>query len=213
MGRFIVDTHVHAQRFAAGKAFKEKNLETTKASYNDLASAIRGLEAYDNSPRLMYDMDCYDVDMCVLLPAFGMSNEMNAELVERHPDKFVATCSAMKTAKKARMGEEPWTPEAAAKEIDELLTTGNFVGIGEGMPADSSRKTTISQTERMDQIRPIMDIARKHKTVVQVHSGVVMGYPLSYHYWPETLHPMWVSDLAVEYPDVPIVINHGGVQG
>ncbi len=213
MGRFIVDTHVHAQRFAAGKAFKDKILETDKASYNDLAQAIRGLVAYDNSPRLFYDMECYDVDMCVLLPAFGMSNEMNEDLVDRYPDKFVAVCSAMKTIKEARDGGEPWTPEAAAKEIDELLSTGKFVGIGEGMPADNTRSTTISQTERMDQMRPTMDVARKHKSVVQVHSGVVMGYPLTHHHWPETLHPMWVSDLAVEYPDVPIVINHAGIQG
>ena len=213
MGRFIVDTHVHAQRFAAGAAFKKNSISTDSARYNDLAKAIRGLEAYDNSPRLLYDMECYDVDMCVLLPAFGMSNELNMQLVERYPDKFVATCSAMKTAKKAIHGEEPWTAEAAAQELDELLSTGKFVGVGEGMAADSSRRKTISHTERMDQMRIIMDVVRKHKSVAQVHSGVVMGYPLSYHYWPETLHPLWMSDMAVEYPDVPLVINHGGVQG
>ncbi|MDR7440226.1 MAG: hypothetical protein QN181_10135, partial [Armatimonadota bacterium] len=78
LGRFIIDTHVHAQRFAAGPQLQGST------EYKDLASVMRGMEAYDNSARLLYDMERYGVDMCVLLPAFGMSNELNAQLVERH---------------------------------------------------------------------------------------------------------------------------------
>ena len=76
---------------------------------------MRGLKAYENSKRLLYDMKCYDVDMCVLCPAFGMSNEINAELVERHPDKFVAICNAKKTGDRAIAGEIEWTMEAACR--------------------------------------------------------------------------------------------------
>lgn len=213
MGRFIVDTHVHAQRFAAGPGLKKENLDAGSARYNDLAKVIRHLEAYDNSPRLLYDMECYDVDMCVLLPAFGMSNELNIQIMENNPGRFVAVCSATETARKARDDGIEWTAEAAAKELDALLATGKFVGTGEGMPANASSKRTVGMTERLDQMRPIMEVVQKHKSVVQVHSGVVMGYPLSHHYWPETLNPIWMADMAVEYPDVPIVINHGGLQG
>lgn len=212
-GRFVIDTHVHAQRFAAGPQLSRADPKAAPTRYNDLAQAIRRLEAYDNSPRLQYDMQCYGVDMCVLLPAFGMSNEINARLVEQHPDRFVACCAAMETAKKSLRGEQPWTPEAAAAEIDALLATGKFRGIGEGMPANSANRKTMSQTERMDQIRPVFDVARKHKVVARIHTGVVMGYPLTYHYWPETLHPLWITDLAAEYPDVPILMDHGGMQG
>jgi predicted TIM-barrel fold metal-dependent hydrolase len=214
IGRFIVDTHVHSQRFAAGPGLREKlQKDADGATYGELGSVIRELEAYDNSPRLLYDMETYGVDMCVLLPAFGMSNELNVELVERHPDKFVAVANAKETAKRAMDGEIEWTAQAAAEELDDLLSTGKFVGIGEGMPSNNTRRTTVSQTERMDEIRCIMDVARKHQTVAQVHSGSVMGYTMSYHHWPETLHPMWVTDMAAEYKDVPIVLNHGGVQG
>ena len=69
LGRFIVDTHVHAQRFAAGAALSEAKGEASRARYGDLADVIRRSTPYDNSPRLLYDMACYDVDMCVLLPA------------------------------------------------------------------------------------------------------------------------------------------------
>lgn len=213
LGRFIVDTHVHAQRFAAGPALRKRQLSTQAARYNDLAQVIRDLVPYDNSARLLYDMECYGVNRCVLLPAFGMRNELNLEIIDRHPDRFVAVCAPVETAQNAIRGEAPWSPQAAAQELDRLLSTGRFVGLGEGMPADSTRKRTISQTERMDQMRPIMDVARKHKTVARMHTGTVMGYPLGYHYWPETLHPMWAHDLAIEYPDVPLVLDHGGIQG
>jgi predicted TIM-barrel fold metal-dependent hydrolase len=213
LGRFIVDTHVHAQRFAAGPEFARLNLTAGAARYDDLAQVMRLLTPYDNSARLLYDMECYGVDMCVLLPAFGMTNELDRELVERHPDKFVAVCAPVESAQKAIRGEGPWSPQAAAEELDRLLSTGMFVGLGEGMPADSTRRRTLSQTERMDQMRPIMEVARTHRTVARMHTGTVMGYTVSYHYWPETLHPMWAHDLAAEYPDVPIVLDHGGMQG
>jgi predicted TIM-barrel fold metal-dependent hydrolase len=212
LGRFIVDAHVHAQRFAAGAELKERSGQL-KAGYGDLAKAIRKLTPYDNSPRLLYDMACYDVDMCVLLPAFGMTNELNLHIVDEHRGRFVAVCGAMETQRKAIRGEAPWSPAAAASELDSLLASGRFVGVGEGMPADSTRRTTIGQTERMDQLRPIMEVARKHKVPAHVHTGMVMGYPMTHHYWPESLHPIWITDLAAEYPDVPIVLNHGGLQG
>jgi len=212
LGRFIVDTHVHAQRFAAGPGLKKKQLDAGSARYGDLANVIRDLEAYDNSPRLLYDMGCYDVDMCVLLPAFGMSNEMNMELVEKYPERFVAMAGAARTAREAMHGRARWTVEAACTELDELLSTGKFVGIGEGMPSNGSRKGTVSQPERMDEIRAFMEVARKHKTVASIHTGIAAGYPLTHSYWPESINPIWITDIAAEFPDVPIILNHGGIQ-
>jgi predicted TIM-barrel fold metal-dependent hydrolase len=213
LGRFVVDTHVHAQRFAVGAELAKAHADPGQIRYDELATAIRRATPYDNSARLLYDMACYDVDMCVLLPAFGMTNELNLQIVDANPDRFVAVCGAMETARRAIRDEEPWSAAAAAAELDALLTTGRFVGLGEGMPSDPTRKTTLGQTERMDQIRPVMEVARKHKTVARVHTGMVMGYPMTHHYWPESLHPIWITDLAAEYKDVVIVLDHGGLQG
>ena len=86
-GRFVVDTHVHAQRFAAGKGISQRPPEASGGSqWGTLGKTMSGLEPYDNTPRLEYDMDCYGVDMCVLLPAFGMTDELNLEIVERCAD-------------------------------------------------------------------------------------------------------------------------------
>jgi predicted TIM-barrel fold metal-dependent hydrolase len=217
VGRFIIDTHVHAQRHAAGPEFKKLGITVPeKMKYPDLSNIMPHLTAYDNSKRLLYDMKCYDVDMCVLLPAFGMSNDINMALVEKYPDKFVAVCAPKKTAEKALAGEIEWTIEAACQELDELLSTGKFVGLGEGMPTTPEGRTsgkTLGHSERMEQLRKVMDVARKHKVPVRVHTGSPMGYPIAYTYWPENWHPYWMNDLAVEYPDVPIIYDHGGMQG
>ncbi|MCC6947280.1 MAG: amidohydrolase family protein [Bradyrhizobiaceae bacterium] len=215
IGRFVVDTHVHAQRHAAGDRLRQRAATDNQndARYTDLSHEMRHLIAYDNSPRLKFDMETYGVDMCVLLPSFGMTNEINLEIVRNDPDKFVAVCNAKKTVDKALAGEEPWSIEAACAELDGYLSTGNFIGIGEGCPGNPTRKTTIGQTERMDEIRVAMQLARKHKVPMQFHTGVVMGYPLTHCYWPETLNPMWLIDIATEFPDVPMVLNHGGMQG
>jgi len=214
LGRFIIDTHVHAQRHAAGPEFKKSGkTDLKKIKYNDLASIMRHLVTYDNSKRLLYDMECYQVDMCILHPAFGMSNELNVDLVERYPDKFVALVSAKDLADKATKGEAEWSIEAACEELDRHLSTGKFVGIGEGMPANPTRKKTYSQTERMDELRKVMEVAQKHQVPVRVHTGSPMGYHITYTRWPENFHPNWIRDIATEYPDVPIIFDHGGMQG
>ena len=217
IARFVIDTHVHAQRHAAGPGFKKKGLtDPKKIKYSDLSGLMRHLVTYENSKRLLYDMGCYDVDMCILHPAFGMSNELNVELVEKYPDKFVALASAKETADKAIEGDIEWTMEAACEELDRHLATGKFVGIGEGMPARPDTpgiKRTYSHRERMDELRLVMNVAQKHKVPVRVHTGSPMGYPITYARWPENFHPNWVRDLAAEYRDVPIVFDHGGMQG
>jgi predicted TIM-barrel fold metal-dependent hydrolase len=107
--------------------------------------------------------------------------------------------------------------EAACQELDELLSTGKFVGIGEGMPANPTDVTggrkTYNQSERMAELRLVMEVARKHNVPVRVHTGSPMGYPITYTFWPENWHPYWMNDLATEYPDVPIIFDHGGMQG
>jgi len=109
-GIFVVDTHVHAQRLRVG--FKEKGIE--RSDFATLQREMRDRsEPYDNSARLLYHMERYGVDMCVIQPAFSMSNELNAQIVEKHPDKFIAFCSDTETQRKAWQGEQKWTIEAA----------------------------------------------------------------------------------------------------
>lgn len=217
MGRFIVDTHVHSQRTAAGPELRKTLKGSSKRlKYSELGKLLRELTPYDNSPRLLYDMECYSVDMCIIRPAmtFGMNNELNVAQVEKYPDKFAALCTPRRTFEKALKGEIDWTIEAACEELDELLSTGKFVGIGEGMPIDplilTGAKRQISRTERIDQMLKAMEVAAKHNVPIYYHTGHTMGYVLRV---AETLNPLWAHELAAEFPDVPLIFDHGGIQG
>lgn len=218
-GRFVIDTHVHAQRHAAGKKASAMTAELgkDKTDYYDLESQLGRLETYDNSDRLLFDMDCYGVDMCILRPAFGMTNELNVEIMNRYPDKFRCMAIAKKTADKALMTGE-WNIDDAVAELDELCATGNYVGLGEGPASrpDSLQgllRKTYDHSERMDEIRKTMEVGRKYKLPVTIHTGGPGGYPITYTRWPENQHPYWTADLAAEYPDVTIIFDHGGMQG
>jgi predicted TIM-barrel fold metal-dependent hydrolase len=222
-GRFVVDSHVHSQRFAAGPALQESGvLELTGgAQWEALGRHILDLTPYDNSERLLHDMDRYGVDACVLLPAFGMTNELNAELVERHPDRFVALCHPVELNRRIDAGEEEWSVEAVCQELDELLSAGRFVGIGEGLPymphpPDATR--TVSNEEAIRNALKVMEVARAHRVCVKVHTSWPMGYTASYsttlgRRGPINMHPLLAHDLAAAFPDVPIVFDHGGVAG
>lgn len=222
-GRFVVDTHVHAQRFAAGSRLRESATSEAagRSGWEALGEAILKLTPYDNSARLLADMDAYGIDGCVLLPAFGMNNEINAELVERHPDRFVALCYPIEYQKRIDAGEETWSIEGVCRALDELLATGRFAGIGEGcpyMPHPPDAREIVSHETAIDNCMRIFEVARAHGVCVKLHTSWPMGYPASYSTsWgrrgPINLHPLLAHDLAAAFPDVPIIFDHGGVQG
>ena len=212
LGRFIVDTHVHSQRHAAGPALKGSK------DYADLGRVMGQMEAYDNSPRLLYDMECYGVDMCVIEPAFGMTNKTNVEQVKKYPDKFVSNCNAKEYNDRARAGEFEWSFDGVLEELARLLDTGNFVGVGEGMPVGMGRPPQAQgvRYDEQDQLRDMMkfmDLCRQYKIPARYHTGTPGGYAIPYSGGPSTYNPLWVHTLAVAYPDVPIIMEHGGIEG
>ena len=212
IGRFLVDTHVHAQRHAF--KFKERKI---KPDYATLAEGMPDVEVYDNSPRLLYDMERYGVDMCIIQPAFGMTDELNGEIVKNHPDKFIAMAGATAYKKKARRGEIVWNIKELCKELDGLLSTGLYRGIGEGIPSNRQREKPYTWEERFDEICQIMEIANKYKVPVGFHTGTISGYSgakrekgRSSSEWS---NPNLAHDIAASFPEVPLIMQHGGMQG
>jgi hypothetical protein len=226
LGRFIVDTHVHPQRFAAGKALKQIDQQSGQpesakfgGKWEQLSHTMADLVPYDNTDRLLYDMECYDVDMCVLLPAFGMTDEINMQITKRYPDKSVAECDGHAYMQQVRSGEIEWSIDGVCAALDQLLSTGKFVGIGEispCMPQPPDPYEPISRETAVTNMLAILQVARRHKVSVRIHSGCTMGYDVPYStggLGPFNYNPLWVHDLASVFPDVPLIIDHGGVQG
>ena len=218
-GRFVVDTHTHAQRFAAGRNISERPPEITGGSqWGTLGKTMSGLEPYDNTARLEYDMDCYGVDMCVLLPAFGMTDELNLEIVERSPERYVAACGCTEYIRRCRAGEEQWSIDGVCDELDRLLGTGRFVAIGESMPympAPWDKTALVSRVDAIANLMRIVEVAQQHGVVARIHTGIPYGYTAAYSFGPigpANVNPLWMLDLAAAFPDVPIVFDHGGIQ-
>jgi len=222
LGRYLVETHCHAQRHAA------RIQASGEGEYGDLAkkmvTATPADEAtddddviiYDNSDRVIRDMETYDVDMCVLLPGtFGFTNEMHAEIMAEHPEKFVAAAYPVQTMKAAQRGEIEWTAERAAEEVDEWLEEDGFRMIGEGIPYDPTRDEPMTWRERKEEVRAFFDVAAKHEVPVRWHTGYVSGYAAGlgiFDNFPDWSDPTLAAQLKEEYPEVPIVFDHGGMQ-
>jgi hypothetical protein len=204
-GRFVVDTHVHAQRFAAGGALAEKRPAQTR-QWDMLGATMSGLVPYDNTPRLEYDMDCYGVDMCVLLPAFGMTDELNLEIVARSPEKYVAACDATDYMLRCRDGGEEWSIDGVCAEFDRLLATGKFIAIGESMPympVPYDYHRPVSRVEAVTNMLRIAEVAAKHGVALRYHTGVPMGYTSPYSYGflgPADFNPCGVTTSRPRFP-------------
>jgi predicted TIM-barrel fold metal-dependent hydrolase len=220
-GRFVIDTHVHAQRFAAAAATRTAmaEAETGGEKWQLLGHTMTGLAPFDNSARLLYDMECYGVDMGVLLPAFGMTNKLNLELVEKYPDRFVAVCSVDEYSARVRAGEEEWSIEGVCAELDRLLATGKFVGIGEVapyMPQPRDKQKPMTREMLVENLLAICEVANRYNVTVGYHTGMGMGYDAAYstgdELGPMTYNPLWAQDLATAFPKLKIILVHGGVQ-
>jgi len=179
-----------------------------------------GPEVMDNSEMLLYHMDRYGVDVAVIKVSLGYSNEFNAKMVEKYPNRFIALCNDSQTQGRAIRGEKPWNIEDAAKEIESNLATGLYKGIGEGMPRDRTpRKKLISWDERLDQICHVMELAVKYKVPVNWHvglpvgmSGIDLSRARAHDDACDNGNPLLCHEVAEMYPDVPIIMSHGGVE-
>ena len=145
---------------------------------------MSGLVPYGNTARLEYDMACYGVDACILLPAFGMTDELNLEIVELAR----ALCGRLRRdrlhgALPRRRGGV--VDRGVCAELDRLLATGRFVAIGESMPympLPYDSKRPVSRVDAVTNMLAIAEVAARHKVALRYHTGIPMGYTAAYSY-------------------------------
>lgn len=196
-GRFVVETHAHITTL-----YKPKG--DAGDDWNGLPMTPDAGEVihYDNSPLCLYDMERYGVDMCLLKPSMqGTTNEYQADLVRKYPDKFRAFCADQTCKLKIARGEAKWSLDDAAQEVENALKTGMFIGIGEFVPQDWDPKKIYTFEERLNEYRTFMELAEKYGVTVDFHD-----FTMAYEWDPYAL----LARIAREYPEVPIVLCHGG---
>jgi predicted TIM-barrel fold metal-dependent hydrolase len=59
----------------------------------------------------------------------------------------------------------------------------------------------------------VMEVCRAYKVPMRYHTGTPGGYAIAYHGAQFTYNPLWVHTLAVAMPDVPIILEHAGIEG
>ncbi len=218
LGRFIVETHCHAQRIAARmqsddtdySRLREKMVTAVEA---DKADEDDEVIVYDNSDRVVYDMDNYGVDMCVLLPGAWFTNNLNRQIVEKYPDRFVSAAQAIQTEKAHHRGEGEWTIDKACDELREWLDKDGFVMIGEGVTRHPDEAGSQDWSERREDVREVFEVADEYDVPVGWHTGFASGYSHGSMGAVDWDDPTLAGDIKAEFPDVPIIFEHGGMQG
>ncbi len=197
--RFVVDTHTHITTLYQPKGQKGLLPPDKLGDWRGLGGGE--VEPFDNSPLCLYDMERYGIDMCLLKPSVvGTTNEMQAALVDKYPNKFRAFCADQTLKIKVARGEAKWTLDDAADEVEAALKTGKFIGIGEFVPGDRTPGKIKTFEERLNEYRTFAELARKYGVSIDFHD-------FGGHYFdPYQL----IARLAMEYPDVPIIFCHSG---
>lgn len=200
MGRFVVETHGHITTL-----YDSVGDDPSPKGWTGLPAAPGAgeVECVDNSGLTLYDMDCYGVDMVMLYPSVtGTTNESQLKLVEKYPDKFRAFCADTSTRIRCQREGTKWRVEDSAEEIEKAAATGKFVGIGEFLPRCWERDKIYTFEERFEECCIFFDIARKYNLPIAFHD--VMWQDYEWDPWKLLLR------LAGKYPDVKIIVNHGG---
>jgi len=201
-GRFVVDTHGHITTLYRPKGKKAEE-HVHKGSWTGLPSAPEDgeVEPFENTGLCFYDMERYGVDMVLLKPSMpGTTNESQAAIVEKYPDKFRAFCSDQKCRLKIARDEAKYNRDDSADEVEKALKTGKFIGIGEFCPRDWSRKKYYSFEERLDDYRIFAELAQKYGVTMDFHE-------FSWEYEWDTYKLL--NRIAGEYRDVLFLLCHG----
>jgi hypothetical protein len=162
MGRFVVDSHVHGQRHAV------------RFSQND--EDDDGIIVYENSDQLVYNIETYEVDIALLLPAFSMTDEINVKMLEAHPEKFRACADPVQIKWAALRGDEGWTTECAVAELEEWLPKDGFVSIREFISSDPTLNRRMTWHECKEVIRSCFNLAAEYDVPIRWHPVAASGY-------------------------------------
>jgi predicted TIM-barrel fold metal-dependent hydrolase len=174
--------------------------------------------------KMMELMDKNHVDKAIGTAAIGLTaasdlNERIIQVARDHGDKFPAVMIGF------NVPDDPndFNGETAANEVDSLLDLPEVKGIGEwSLTAGAGMEDWPSLWAKY---RPILDVVADHKKAILFHTGTApytkpLPRPATRNRAGNTsrrrlwfYNPMFVDDIACEYPEVPLIIGHMGVQG
>ena len=151
----------------------------------------------NNLPMQLQLMDRYNVSQAVVFWGGRSSNQSVLEAARAHPGRFIpfASISPERTAYRPAWQADG---QALLDQLDALLATGQYRGIGEisatHFPSAGFDETDFSPVGPM--MQGIMRLARKYRVPVMVHVELTRMAEL--------------SQLLEQHPEVPVIWAHGG---
>lgn len=205
-----IDIHVHMGTFPSVEAAepylrKRKDVASFRMQHPEKYAAYISEEPQDNGEKLLSVMDKHDVEISMIQPRPGITNEFVAKIAQRNPSRLVplAVPTPWPTAAdQPRKKLKTITPTAAAEELEHCASLG-IRAVGE---LYLRRITNELHPESIvDDLEPIMQVIEAYSMSVQL--------PTAWTQFPGGLiygDPLWVDELAYRYPTVPIVLTKMG---
>jgi hypothetical protein len=166
----------------------------------------------DNSTILVGSMDRHGVTHALIqaAPGRGSSNQLVLAIAKKYPGRLfplyrpeflldaASSASVSITGSRADFAR---SARRAADEIQDSATRG-IVGVGEMTPVSGE----IHPVEIAHDMGPVMEALRAR--------GLSIQFPTGYSGWKGGLHyvyePVWVDEVAGNFPEVPIVLTKMG---
>ena len=154
----------------------------------------------DVSETLLARMDRHGVEKTILMRGnFPAPNAAMAEILKRHPDRFVAFSS---WDAEAPAGTPPRETAKGLAALERGLTEYGFLGAGE---FDLARFMPLPPERAYEGYLSTIELCRHHKKPIMFHTSYDGGkVPMAYK------NPIMLEPLAFEYPDVPMLVCHMG---
>jgi len=142
-------------------------------------------------------MDRFGAEKAIVFWGGRSTNESAAEAARLNPDRFVAFASI---SPERRAYRAAWSgdPSALLEQLDSLLASGDYRGIGEinAVHYESAGFAETDFSPSGEMMAGIMKLALKYRVPVLVHV--------------ESTRMEELSKLLDRFPDVPVIWAHGG---
>ena len=161
-----------------------------------------------NSRTMLMDMDRLGIGMAGVTQVFNMRNEMIQAQVRKFPGRFIGFCNMVATQREAWLGRRPFDIGRACRELDYWLSKPEFVGVGEMVSIFPDPDIHKSVDEQIRLMFDIMEVRAHHDNApILIRTGCFAYLTMCRL---RACDPVLIDDLAVRYPDVPIIVGHMG---
>ncbi len=219
--RFLVDVHVHAGAPARAAALAEninspRDWAALRSKDPELFVEVMSDKQIDNSDVLVKKMDEKGVTHAIIqmMPGRDSTNKRVADMARRHsgrlfpiyrPEFVMGVVASGALTKKPDKAVFSKNARRIAEDIESLFPELGLIGVGEVVPGGLVT-AAIDPVEIARDMSPIMEALRPGNLPIQLPTGWT-GWKGNLHY---IYSPIWVDELAGNFPDVPIVLTKMG---